>query len=289
MDAALFRRFCDLAYQKAGIFLKEGKESLVAARIAKRLRVLGLVDDRQYLNYLEQDNSGDELVQFLDAISTNYTSFLREREHFDFLMDCIKKWISEGQHRIRVWCAASSSGEEPYSLAITILDAAGDQKIDLKILATDISTKVLSQASSGFYDSTRIEPLSALQRERYFIFKEKKANNEKIFEVRPEVKKKIVFKRLNLSQPPFPMSGPLDVIFCRNVMMYFDHRVRQGLVNELERLLSFHGFITIGHAETLNGLTTPLVPFRPSIYCHPRGMGKLSKVPSLTSMTKRNS
>lgn len=269
MNKELFRSLSKIAYDKGGIILKDGKESLVSARLGKRLRALGLSSAQEYLEVLERDEKGEELVQFLDVISTNFTSFMRERDHFELLTKEFSSRHASGQRRFRFWSAASSSGEEPYSIAITILDALdGRQGTDFKILATDISTKVLGMARAGVYDETRVEPLSKLQRSRYFE-KRKRSDGGTTFEVKPSVKECIVYKRLNLSVVPFPMQGPLDFIFCRNVMIYFDSNVRQRIVGEAERLLRPGGYFVIGHSETLSGLKSGLQAARPSVYRKP--------------------
>ncbi len=263
MDGTLFQRFQQLAYSHAGIDLKPGKETLVAARVAKRQRCLGLADEREYLHYLESDESGEELLHFLDAISTNFTSFFREKEHFDWLAGELRRLVEAGQRRIRIWCAAAATGEEPYSLAITVREALGATAgVDVKILATDISTRALHAARQGIYESERLRPLTRAQLASHF---ETLAEEDR-YSARPELRSLLVFKRLNLAAPPFPMAGPLDVVFCRNVMMYFDRVVRERLVHEVERLLKPDGTMVIGHAETLQGIRTGLSPISPSLY-----------------------
>jgi chemotaxis protein methyltransferase CheR len=272
MNHRVFQRFCDLAYEKAGIALKTGKETLVSARIGKRLRVLGLSDPEEYLRYLEEDESKEEIVAFLDAISTNFTSFMREPDHFGHLASFYKSSLLAGQRRFRMWSAASSTGEEPYTIALTLAETSRDIGMtpDVRLLATDISTRVLSVASEGVYDEERIAPLSKTQRSTYFDRLDGgSGRGQRIYRVRPVLREIITFKRLNLSTPPFPMSGPLDIVFCRNVMIYFDNRVRQALVAEIERLLRSGGVLFIGHSETLTGLATGLRVVKPSVYQKP--------------------
>lgn len=267
MDGTLFHRFKKIAYETAGIHLAEGKEALVAARVAKRQRQLGIPDQHNYLRYLESDQSGDELTQFLDAISTNFTSFFREPDHFEFFDAVLHEAIGSGRKRLRFWCAACSSGEEPYSMAIRVLEADRGRELDVRILATDISTRVLGLARRGVYDAERLAPLSSSQLPRYFK-RVRDASGEPLddYEAAPELRSMIVFSRLNLSKTPLPMKGPLDVVFCRNVIMYFDRAVRQRLIADIERLLRPGGYLLTGHAETLTGLDTRLPMVRPSIY-----------------------
>ena len=168
MEPGLFRSFCRIAREQGGIAIREGKEALVTARVAKRQRALGIATARKYLRYLEADESGEELIHFLDAISTNFTSFLREPEHFAILSRHIGELLSRGQRRLRLWSAACSSGEEPYSIAMTALETIGERTVDLRILATDLSTAALSRARDGRYSSERVAPLSRLYRTKYF-------------------------------------------------------------------------------------------------------------------------
>lgn len=269
MRDRLFKKFCSLAYARAGIVLKPGKEALVSARVGKRIRALGLDSEEEYLERLERDQNGDEIVCFLDAISTNFTSFFREAEHFKELSKTVGEWVEAGQRRIRIWCAASSSGEEPYTLAITLAEAIGNRPVDYRILATDISTRVLATASRGIYAVERLDPLTRAQRTRFFRRAEPGKQGEERVEVEPALREHLIFKRLNLAKPPYPMRGPLDCVFCRNVMIYFDRPIRQGLVEQIERLLKPGGLLAIGHSETLSGITTTLACVRPTLYRKP--------------------
>ncbi len=271
LEQRYFDRFRDLAYEKAGISLKEGKEALISARVTKRMRKLQLEDFAQYLDYLEGDPSGEELINFLDVISTNFTSFYREPEHFEILTSALMQWAKRGQRRFRIWCAASSSGEEPYTLVMTMLEALGEQA-DFKLLATDISTVILEKARQGVYPEKVLAPMSKARRLKFFTrLGRRDGGDDTPWQAKDLLKERIVFKRLNLNQPPFPMSGPLDVVFCRNVMIYFDRPVRQALISEIERLLKPGGLLMIGHTETLTGLSTQFRVIQPSVYQKPDG------------------
>jgi chemotaxis protein methyltransferase CheR len=266
MDPKVFLGFRKLAHKHAGIALRDNKEALVSARIAKRVRVLGLASEDQYLEYLQNDKSGAELVSFLDVISTNFTSFFRESDHFDLLKEELALRVKEGAKRIRIWCAASSSGEEPYTLAMTLAEALERKVDDWRLLATDISLRVLETASEGSYEADKLAQVPRLLREKYFRTEPGPASEAAMLRVVPELRERIVFKRLNLSLLPFPLGGGLDVVFCRNVMIYFDVSVRQPLVNEIERLLRPGGLLVIAHSETLNGLKSGLKMLKPSVY-----------------------
>ena len=265
MKRKVFNQLRAIAYDMGGIALGEGKEALVNARVAKRLRALKLQDEEAYLDYLTRDNSGEELVQFLDAISTNFTNFFREPDHFDIFKQLIAHKQKQGQTKLRIWCAASSTGEEPYTILMSLDEALGKSNVDVRLLATDISTKVLSKARAGKYTQDRFKSMTKERLHKYFD-KGQDDKGEKVYSIKAELRKKVIFKRLNLAKPPFPMQGPLDVIFCRNVMIYFDDKVKQGLVQEMERLLAADGLLFIGHSETLSGLKTELNALKPSVY-----------------------
>lgn len=260
-----FDRLREIARTTAGINLKEGKDALIAARLAKRLQALGMTNARQYLRLLENDTTGAELQHYIDSIATNFTSFFREDDHFEELETRVRGWLRMGQTRFRFWSAACSTGEEPYSMAMVLREVMPvDDEIDWKILATDISFKALSKAVAGRYERERMKHVPPALRTHNFITQPLHGGTS--FEVVPEVRHKVTFARLNLSKPPFPMRGPLDVIFCRNVMIYFSPEVRQNLLREMERLLKTGGILMMGHAEPLASLATTLKPVRSSVY-----------------------
>lgn len=265
MDKMIFDNYRRYIYKEAGINIGEKKESLLIARVGKRMRALNIENYAQYLKYVKFDKTGEEKLELLDAISTNVTHFFREYEHFKFMEKEIKRRVQAGQRRFRIWCAASSSGEEPYSLAITLKDATGGLKCDHKILGTDISTKVLRKCKEAVYTKENLQSVPAKYRTIYFdIVKE---NRESLYHVKSELKKIMRFARLNLAKPPFPMKGPFDMIWIRNVMIYFDDKTRIGLLNEACRLLDVGGYLVVGHAESMAGLLTKnLVKTGNSIY-----------------------
>jgi chemotaxis protein methyltransferase CheR len=263
MTPSAFRAFQEIAYAQAGIHLREGKAALVQARLAKRLRDLGLQSEEEYLARLRGRGAREEIVLFLDAISTNFTKFFREPDHFDLLREEVAAAVAGGQHRFRFWCAGCSSGEEPYTVAMTVNDLLGTR--DWRILATDLSTRALTCAQAGVYGDEEIADVPAKFRER-FLSRARGSDGSSTWSVTPRLKERILFRRVNLSERPYPMPGPLDAIFCRNVMIYFDRPMRAGLVAEVERLLKPGGRFYIGHSETLNGIETGLIVERPSVY-----------------------
>jgi len=264
MDQRTFRRLCDLVYEKSGIQLGENKVALVCARVAKRMRALGINDHKAYLARVMEDETGEEVVRLLDVISTNVTRFFREPDHFDVLRDCYRNWLAQGQRRFRFWSAACSTGEEPYSMAMVLSEAGTTAGLDLKILATDISTRVLAHCRIGTYSEDKVKDIPADLKRRYLECV--RTNGVIDYSVAGALKKLIVFRRLNLSRPPFPMKGPLDAVFCRNVMIYFGNEVKRNLLRDIYRLLKPGGYLMVGHAESLSGMSNGFKMVRPSVY-----------------------
>jgi chemotaxis protein methyltransferase CheR len=266
MNRRVFEEFRELAYREAGIAMKDTKEALLSARIAKRVRVLSLGSESEYLAYLQADTGGTEMRHFLDAISTNFTSFFREPDHFERLREEVASWVRRGTRNLRVWCAASSTGEEPYTLAMTLAETLSGTATEFRILATDISVRALEQASRARYEKNRLAPVPPALRARYFVPDAAPIGAEPSYTVAPNLRERVMFKRLNLATPPFPMRGDMDVVFCRNVMIYFDAPVRQRLIAEIERLLKPGGLFVVAHSETLGGSRRGMTPVSASVY-----------------------
>jgi chemotaxis protein methyltransferase CheR len=269
MDQKTFDRFREVIYNVSGIKLADGKIALVRARVGKRMNQLHITEPKDYLEYVLSDAKGDEIVHLLDVISTNVTSFFREADHFDFLRARFSEWLKDGQRRFRFWSAGCSSWQEPYTIAMVLTDELKNNQVesigvDLKILATDISTQVLSCAMCGDYHETKVEGIPS----KYLssCFNVNKKADGRIFTVKDSLKKLITFRRLNLSQTPFPMKGPIDMIFCRNTMIYFDSAVRKRLIGEFDRLAKTGGYLAVGHSESLTGFETHFHAMRPSLY-----------------------
>ncbi len=263
MEKRIFDKLRKLVYQKSGISLGVHKEALVTSRVGKRMRKLGMDDFESYLEHLVADQSGQEVVQLLDVISTNVTHFFREARHFDVLADLLRHWSGQGQSRFRLWCAASSSGEEPYTIAMIMREVL-DPGTDAKLLATDISTRVLEEARAGVYEDGHVEKIPRQLLKKYF---NKRAGTGKgLWEVHRTLKQLITFGRLNLSVFPYALKGPLDVIFCRNVMIYFDNDMRSRVLANMHKLLKPGGYLIVGHAESLTGLVSEFERVGPSVY-----------------------
>jgi len=237
--------------EHTGIVLTEAKRNMVYGRLARRLRVLKLSSFADYIALLEGDND-EELVNFINSVTTNLTAFFRENHHFEHLKNHVFPTLLEKNQvsrRIRIWSAGCSTGEEPYSLSITVNDFFADYPgWDVKILATDIDTNVLEKAASGIYTEERIEGLDPALIKQWFV----KGKGEKsgMVKVRSELQKLVSFKQLNLLQE-WPMKGQFDVLFCRNVVIYFDKPTKIKLFDRYADTLVSKGNMFIGHSETL--------------------------------------
>jgi len=258
-----FNKISELVYQSSGINLKKGKEALVRARLMKRLRAIGMKSVEDYMDYIEDAEGAYELTSLIDVMTTNKTSFFREVEHFNFLRDTILPELERS--RLRFWSAACSSGEEPYSLAVLLRDCiANIDTKDVLILATDISRRMLEKAHSAVYSEQMLRTLPPLYQKKYF----KKLDNQRtgLHRVTDDVRKMIRLAWLNLLDP-WPMKGPFNVIFCRNVMIYFDRPTQQTLINRFWEILEPGGYLFVGHSEGLSAITHNFQYVRPAIYC----------------------
>jgi chemotaxis protein methyltransferase CheR len=246
-----FQALRKLVKEMTGINLAESKRELVYGRVSRRLRALGLSSFGAYRQLLESGD-GSELVAFCNALTTNLTSFFRESHHFDYLRGeflAPRRAASRRSERIRIWSAACSSGEEPYSIAMTIVETIPDwQKWDIKILATDLDSDILARAQRGCYNAERVKGLHPKRLGRFFT--ETQEGTERAYQVVPELAKLITFKQINLMHD-LPMSGPLDAIFCRNVVIYFDKDTQRGLFSRMAKLQRPDDLLLLGHSETL--------------------------------------
>ncbi len=257
-----FDKISRLVYQVSGIDLHEGKEELVKARLIKRLRHLKIFGFDRYLKYLANDKSGSEIRAMVDILTTNKTNFFRESEHLDYLRNQIITGLENDQ--IRIWSAGCSSGEEPYSIAITLHEAIPNiGKRDIKILATDISDRMMELARKGIYDEDALKGMPAQLKRKYFQKAETGISNR--CRVVPELQSMICFAKLNLMEE-WPMRGLFDVIFCRNVMIYFDKPTQEKLVKRFWSQLREGGYLMVGHSESLTFLTHDYRYMKPAVY-----------------------
>ena len=246
MDHGVFEKLRTLIHHHSGIVIDQNKKEMISSRLARRIRSLGLLDEFSYIEHLAE-NFETELVHLLDAVSTNVTHFFREEVHFRVLSHVLRVWLGAGKERVRIWCAASSTGQEPYSILITAMEEIRKQSrpVDFRLLATDISTRVLKAADEGRYSDSDLAPIPAHLRSRYF---EPDGDGAVVSRTLRDL---AVFHRMNLIEMPFAMSGPMDVIFCRNVMIYFEEELRENLFREFHRLLRPGGLLIVGLAESV--------------------------------------
>ncbi len=266
-----YQEIAAFVHQTAGINLMDGKKELMRTRLSKRMRSLKFNDFKQYFQYVMGDQTGEEIVFLLDALATNLTSFFREPQHFQFMANVMlpeleKRLKPKNDRRLRIWSAACSSGEEPYTIAMVVLEKNPyfGQGGDFKILGTDISTKVLNMAKQGLYGPERVKniPPSILSKHFTRVDTER---GEKMYKVSDQLRSLIAFRRFNLMDP-LPFKGPLDLIFCRNVMIYFDKETIAKLVDKYYKILAPGGYLFIGHSESLSGFKHPFKYVAPCIY-----------------------
>jgi chemotaxis protein methyltransferase CheR len=246
----------------AGINLPSGKETLVRSRLARRLRALGLTSFDHYFEFLDSNAGAEEMPRLIDALTTNKTSFFRESEHFRFLQKALTEQVEHTGPRVRLWSAGCSTGEEPYSLAITLYDALPKPgACDMRILATDISHRVLETARAAEYPDDALDGVPGSVRARHF----ERGTSSSTWHVREHIRRWVTIAYLNLMEP-WPMRGPFDAILCRNVMIYFDKPTQRQLIERFCSLLRPGGWLLVGHSESLSGLRDGLKYIQPAVY-----------------------
>jgi chemotaxis protein methyltransferase CheR len=253
-----FERVRKLIYNHAGISLAPGKRDMVYSRLARRVRAHGLTCFGDYLAFLKTAGA-EEWQAFTNSLTTNLTSFFREEHHFPVLAEHAKRAWQKERRPLMLWCSASSTGEEPYSMAMAMIEAFGSSTPPVRILATDVDTSVLAHAEAGVYGIERIEKLSPERVKRFFL--KGAGDNAGSVKVRPELRDMIMFRRLNLLDAAWPVRGPFDAIFCRNVMIYFDKTTQLAILEKFAPLLP-EGLLFVGHSESL---------FQAAHLFHPRG------------------
>lgn len=260
-------RLCSVIYERSGINLSTDKKIMLEGRLRRRLTVLKLSSYGEYCNYLFDGHDDQELCHLIDAVSTNKTDFFREKEHFDRLVAKVLPEFTAGNnggHELFVWSAGCSSGEEPYTLAMVLDDYSRSHAgFRFQVLATDISTEVLEKAKRGVFSSDVVAPVPLEFRRRYFMRSRDRVS--KLLRVVPELRETIEFKWLNLMDE-FRLPQLADVIFCRNVVIYFDRPTQERLFRKMARQLAPGGYIFVGHSESLHHMDVPLVPVAAAVY-----------------------
>jgi chemotaxis protein methyltransferase CheR len=241
-----FSRVRSMIHQRAGIALGEQKREMVYSRLSRRLRALGLTEFTSYLALLEADREHDEWQAFTNALTTNLTAFFREAHHFPLLA----QHAANCPQPMTVWCAAASTGEEPYSIAMTLIEALGSRAGAVRVLATDIDTQVLEKAATGVYSMEQVSNLPLARLKRFFL-KGSGAQAGKV-RIRPEVAALVRFAPLNLLNPDWAVKAPFDAIFCRNVMIYFDKPTQGKILQRFAPLVKPHGLLFAGHSENFS-------------------------------------
>lgn len=266
-----FRLFQELIYREAGIHLAPVKRALLVGRLSRRLRELGIDRFAAYHDHVIKDTTGGELVILLDSITTNETHFFREPRQFDYLEQQIFPAWEEAaaagrrQRYLRIWSAACSTGEEPYSIAMSVLSRFPPESgWQVEILATDISTRVLDKAVAGLWPVNRAESIPAPYLKRFML--RGTGTRQGLMKAGPAVRGPLRFERLNLNDERYPVRGPFDAIFCRNVLIYFDQASRTRVIHRLLDLLAADGHFFLGHAESLTGMTDRVRAVAPAVY-----------------------
>jgi chemotaxis protein methyltransferase CheR len=258
-----FRDISEFAHQYTGIVLGDHKRDLVYGRLARRLRMLNLKDFSVYCKLIDRPDC-EEISHFINAITTNLTSFFRENHHFEFLKTQVLKESRKYKtnHRIRIWSAGCSTGEEPYSIALVLNEAMNQKNWDCKVLATDLDSNVLRHGSQGEYEISRIETLSNERKQKWFL---KNSKSPDWVKVKPALQSLVTFKRLNLLES-WPMKGGFDCVFCRNVVIYFNKETQKQLFNRFADMLLPGGYLFVGHSESLHHVSEDFQLIGKTIY-----------------------
>lgn len=266
-----FIRFSRMIYEQCGIHLKPHKKNMLEARLRKRLRQLDMDDFAAYADFVfSREGQERELVHLLDEVTTNKTDFFREQAHFEFLLNSgleqlVRSWGVGTQRPLRAWSAGCSSGEEPYTLAMVLAEfAAGQEAFDYSILATDISTRILERGQRAVYAEEKVAPVPEALRRRYLL--RSKDRERRQVRVVPGLRARVHFRRLNFMDTDWGLQEPVDLLFCRNVMIYFDRETQLALLRRFCRVLPAGRYLFLGHSESLHGLGLPLTQLAPAIY-----------------------
>lgn len=260
-----FKILAQYIKEHSGIHLKDEKKTLLVGRLSNMLSELGMKDFMSYYNFLKNDEGGKEISRLIDKITTNHTYFMREAEHFSYFSDVVLPFWEEHakNNDLRIWCAASSSGEEPYTLAMILEDYFQSKPVkwDKKLLATDLSLNVLNQAKQGIYSVERVSTLPKM-----WILNHFDRVDEYSYQIKGSLKNEVIYRRFNLMEPVFPFKRKFHVVFCRNVMIYFDNETKEALINRIYDQMEYGGFLFIGHSESINRERTKFKYIKPAVY-----------------------
>jgi len=269
MTTEEFRKLSRFITEHAGIKMPEAKKVMLQSRLQKRLRYLNMNNFKEYVDYVfSEDGIHNELIHMLDVVSTNKTDFFREPVHFEFLeKNLLPEYINQfsSGRPLKIWSAGCSSGEEVYTIAITLSEFRKDYPgLDYSILGTDISTDILRKAVNAIYKEEKINNVPIDLKKKYFL--KSKDRSKKLVRVVPELRQKANYARMNLMDSSYDLKDTFDVIFCRNVLIYFNRDIQEAVINKLTRRLRSGGYFFIGHSESIMGMDVPLKQIKPTIF-----------------------
>ncbi|MBN2007760.1 protein-glutamate O-methyltransferase [candidate division KSB1 bacterium] len=270
MPPTVFSKLGEFIHKNYGIKMPASKKVLLESRLQKRLKTLGMASYREYVEYVFSPDGEDEIIQMIDLVTTNKTDFFREPGHFEYLVNnALPDLIARRQCGLRkplsTWSAGCSTGDEPYTLAMVLTEfAASNPGFYFNILATDVSTRVLDIARNGTYNQEKIEPIPHALRKKYLL--RSKDPSKKVFRIAPEIRRFVHFNKLNFMDRDFGIKNTIDIIFCRNVIIYFNRQTQEQLLNKFARHLAPDGYLFMGHSETLTGLDVPFASVAPTVY-----------------------
>ena len=272
MSYSDFKKIASYIEKTVGIKMPDVKQTMLQSRIAQRLRALGIPTYAEYINYVfgKGKPNDEELVHMIDAVTTNLTEFFRESGHFDYMTNtALPRLVSEGRRFIKIWSAGCSTGEEPYTLSIVMKEfmRKNPGKLDgYSVLATDVSTKVLNRAAEAVYEMESIKNLSTEMKRLYFLRSKNKEDTR--VRVKPDVRKNVTFARLNFMDADFGFRDTFQIVFCRNVLIYFDKPTQEAVIRKFLNYLEIGGYLFLGHSETIFGMNLPLQNLAPTTFQH---------------------
>lgn len=262
-----FQRLSSFIYQQYGIKMPEAKHIMLQSRLQKRLRALQIPSFTEYVDYVFSQRGSDEIIHMMDVVSTNKTDFFRENQHFEYLLDSVLPEFYDVQHQnfVKVWSAGCSSGEEPYTLAMVLSEFQQKARgFDFQILGSDLSTIVLEKAVTAIYPEDRVDVIPYDMKKKYLL--KSKDRTKPTVRIVPELRRKANFMRLNFMDDVYDAPANFDIVFCRNVLIYFDRPTQEKVINKLCRHLKPGGYFFLGHSESVTGINVPLNQIKPTIF-----------------------
>lgn len=266
MTADDFTRISSYIFKECGIKMPSVKKIMLESRLQKRLKALNYKTYKEYADFvLVKDKHHEEIIHMIDAVTTNKTDFFREADHFNYISEHLVHELNANKKRkIKIWCAGCSSGEEAYTISVTFEELGEKYPLDYSVLATDICRDVLHKAITAIYTHDRIEHLPLAIKKKYFL--KSKDVNINMVRVIPKIRSKVTFQRLNFMDAHYEVQGPFDIIFCRNVLIYFDKDTQERVINKLCSKLSSGGYFFLGHSESITNMNVPLMQMKPTVF-----------------------